>query len=52
MHFIIIIKMVIEMKKTLWKLFQKTGEVKYYLLLKELESKRGKDDRKYRRDCS
>ena len=33
------------MKDTLWKLFQKTGEVKYFLLLKELESKRGKDDR-------
>lgn len=35
-----------KMKNTLWKLFQKTGEVKYFLLLKELESKRGKDDRK------
>ena len=34
------------MKDTLWKLFQKTGEVKYFLLLKELESKRGKDARK------
>ena len=34
------------MKDTLWKLFQKTGEVKYFLLLKELESKRGKDGRK------
>ncbi|PWL73572.1 MAG: YqzL family protein [Bacillota bacterium] len=34
------------MKDTLWKLFRKTGEVKYFLLLKELESKRGKDDRK------
>ena len=34
------------MKDTLWKLFQKTGEVKYFLLLKELESKRVKDDRK------
>ncbi len=34
------------MKDTLWKLFQKTGEVKYFLLLKELESKCGKDDRK------
>ena len=34
------------MKDTLWKLFQKTGEVKYFLVLKELESKRGKDDRK------
>lgn len=34
------------MKDTLWKLFRKTGEVKYFLLLKELESKRGKYDRK------
>ena len=34
------------MKDTLWKLFQKTGEVKHFLVLKELESKRGKDDRK------
>ena len=39
--------MVIKMDKVLWKLFQKTGNINYYLLYQEL---RGKDERNNRRD--
>jgi len=37
------------MKTILWNLFKKTGDIKYYLLYKEI---RGKDEGNSRRDNS
>lgn len=40
------------MENILWNLFKKTGDVKYYLFVKNLESKCGKNDRKRGWDCN
>lgn len=39
------------MEEILWKLFKKTGDIKYYLLIKELGSVKNENN-KSRRTCS
>ena len=40
------------MRKTLWKLFKETGDIKYYLMLSKLEKKWEDGNSKCNRDCN
>ena len=39
------------MEKILWELFKKTGDIKYYLMIKELGSVKDENN-KNRRNCN
>ena len=39
-------------EKILWELFKKTGDIKYYNLLKQIQKKWYSDNRKYRRNSN